>query len=125
MLLAKPIVSAMLILASAGPLYAGDIEPFIYIATQDPFIGSQTAAPRNDIHIFGGAFSEGSFGDAFQFWDADYTNNYLLGAAVGRISETLERVSYLAVSQAQPFGSATTTIPPGRYGPVCEFVIMG
>jgi len=84
LLLAKPIVSAMLILASAGPLYAGDNEPFIYIATQDPFIGSQTAAPRNDIHIFGGVFSEGSFGDALQFWDAEYTNNYLLGAAVGR-----------------------------------------
>ena len=80
----KPVISAILFLASTGSLYAEDTEPLIYIATQDPFVSSENPPRLNDVHLFGGVFGEGSFGDNLQFWDADYTDNYLVGVAFGR-----------------------------------------
>ncbi|WP_432289611.1 hypothetical protein SLT36_31235 (plasmid) [Aminobacter sp. BA135] len=81
---AKPLVSAILFLAPASSLHAGDGAPFVYIATQDPFVSSEGQVRLNDVHVFGGVFGEGSFGDNLQFWNVDYTDNYLVGAAFGR-----------------------------------------
>ncbi|QOF75484.1 hypothetical protein IG197_34490 (plasmid) [Aminobacter sp. SR38] len=81
---AKPLITAILFLSPASSLHAGDGTPFVYIATQDPFVSSEGQVRLNDVHVFGGVFGEGSFGDNLQFWNVDYTDNYLVGAAFGR-----------------------------------------
>jgi hypothetical protein len=80
----KSFICPLLFLASAGSLHAEEAPPFIYIATQDPFINAENPARLNDVHVFGGVFGEGAFGDNLQFWDVDYTDNYLVGVAFGR-----------------------------------------
>ncbi|MET3582013.1 hypothetical protein ABID19_005071 [Mesorhizobium robiniae] len=39
---------------------------------------------KNDVYVFGGVFARGSFGDAINVFGADYTDNYIVGAAYGR-----------------------------------------
>jgi len=80
----RSVISALFLLATANCLQAADDAPFVYIATQDPFASPGSPVRLNDVHVFGGVFGEGSFGDNIQFWDADYTDNYLIGAAFGR-----------------------------------------
>lgn len=56
--------------------------PFIYFATEDPFLTGQPA--KNDILVFGGVFASGSFGNTLNPFGADYTDNYMAGASYGR-----------------------------------------
>lgn len=79
----KLILTAALLTMSVSMGHAGEADPFLYFATQDPF-ADPAGATRNDIEIFGGVFAEGSFGSVLQFWDTDYTNNYLVGGIYGR-----------------------------------------
>ncbi|MCT8991444.1 hypothetical protein NYR54_14255 [Chelativorans sp. SCAU2101] len=59
-------------------------EPFLYFATDDPFVEPGKPATRNDIYIFGGVSTQDTFGGALRFWDTDYTSNYMIGAVYGR-----------------------------------------
>lgn len=78
------ILAAVTLVATAGTVQAGDSEPFLYIATHDPFSSPGSPPTRNDVHIFGGVSAERSFGDVLSFWDTKYTDNYMLGGVVGR-----------------------------------------
>jgi hypothetical protein len=80
----KPILIAALLMVSVSMGHAGENDPFLYFATHDPFLGPETSITKNDIHVFGGIFAEKSFGNVIQFWDADYTDNYMIGGAYGR-----------------------------------------
>ena len=79
----KPIFIAALLAASVGMSQAGENDRSVYFATQDPF-ASPGAATKNDIQIFGGVFAEGSFGSVIEFWDTDYTDNFMVGGIYGR-----------------------------------------
>ncbi|TXR47506.1 hypothetical protein [Phyllobacterium endophyticum] len=69
---------------STIPSPAAENSPFIYFATSDPFLKQGQAPTRNDITVLGGPFVENAFGGAMQIFGADYTSNYILGAAYGR-----------------------------------------
>lgn len=70
------------VMTMAAP--AADGDPFLYFATDDPFVGAGKPASRNDIHIFGGISTRDTLGGAVGFWNTDYTDNYMIGAAYGR-----------------------------------------
>ncbi|WP_159588051.1 hypothetical protein [Chelativorans xinjiangense] len=80
----RPFLAVALLAVSVGVGYAADGEPFLHFATEDPFVGPETPAVKNDIHVFGGVFAEKSLGGVIRFWDADYTSNYMIGGAYGR-----------------------------------------
>ena len=42
------------------------------------------ALTKNDIYVFGGVFADGSFGSVVQFWDTDYTDNFMIDGIYGR-----------------------------------------
>ncbi|MEP9390097.1 hypothetical protein [Mesorhizobium sp. KR9-304] len=64
--------------------HAGESAPFIYLATQDPFVSPEAPNAKDDIHVFSGVFAGGSFGSVVQFWDTDYTDNFMIGGIYGR-----------------------------------------
>jgi hypothetical protein len=78
----KPIVIAALLILSVSVGHASD-DPFFYFATQDPF-SPGTSITKNDIYLFGGVFADRSFGNVGRFWNADYTDNYMIGGVAGR-----------------------------------------
>ncbi|OQM74596.1 hypothetical protein [Manganibacter manganicus] len=80
----KASLTAALLMASVSVAHAGENAPFIYLATQDPFVSPEAPNAKNDIHVFGGVFAGGSFGSVVQFWDADYTDNFMIGGIYGR-----------------------------------------
>ncbi|TIM76645.1 MAG: hypothetical protein E5Y58_05100 [Mesorhizobium sp.] len=75
-------LAAVILGISVSSGLAGDNSPFIYFATQDPF--ADGLPTRNDVYVFGGVFAHGAFGDAINVLGADYTDNYIIGAAYGR-----------------------------------------
>ncbi|MCT7373803.1 hypothetical protein [Chelativorans salis] len=77
-------LAVALLAVSVGVGNAGDGEPFLYFATQDPFVSPEAPAAKNDVHMFGGVFAERSFGSVMRFWDAEYTSNYMIGGVYGR-----------------------------------------
>ncbi|WP_265519502.1 hypothetical protein [Nitratireductor luteus] len=77
-------LTAILLAASVGTGRAGDDDRFLYFATTDPFVSPETPATKNDVHLFGGVFAEDTFGGALRFWEAEYADNYTVGAALGR-----------------------------------------
>src|SRR5687767_7224323 len=85
----KPILIVALLTLSVSAGHAGETDPFLYFATQDPF-ASPEALTKNDIQIFGGVFAEGSFGSVIEFWDTDYTDNFMVGGIYGRDFKELE-----------------------------------
>lgn len=50
----NPIFIAALLTASVGMSQAGENDPFIYFATQDPFVSPEAPITKNDVHLFGG-----------------------------------------------------------------------
>jgi hypothetical protein len=74
--------AAMILIASVTPGLAENSSPFIYFATEDPFAAGQPT--KNDIYVFGGVFTTGSFGDTINVFGTDYTDSYMVGAAYGR-----------------------------------------
>jgi hypothetical protein len=80
----KPILIAALLMVAVSMGYAGENDPFIYFATQDPFVSPEASIKKNDIHVFGGAFADGSFASVVQFRDVDYVDNYMIGGIYGR-----------------------------------------
>ncbi|WP_139789219.1 hypothetical protein [Manganibacter manganicus] len=75
-------LAAIVLAASGTSALADSSSPFIYFATEDPFSAGQPT--KNDIYVFGGVFASGSFGNTINAFRADYTNNYIIGAAYGR-----------------------------------------
>ncbi|MER8573258.1 hypothetical protein NKH19_25930 [Mesorhizobium sp. M1338] len=81
----RGVQAALAALILTGPItsaLADNSSPFIYFATEDPFAVGQPA--KNDVYFFGGVFAAGSFGNTINVFGADYTNNYIIGAAYGR-----------------------------------------
>lgn len=81
----RAIIAFVFALMSAVPvLHAqeGTSKRFGFV-TEDPFLspGQET---KRDITVLGGVFITGPFGEAFTFWDADYTNSYMFGVVGGR-----------------------------------------
>ncbi|MDR6635755.1 hypothetical protein J2X72_004569 [Phyllobacterium sp. 1468] len=70
--------------SSINSTLAAEKAPFIYFATSDPFLKPGQAPTNNDITILGGPFVKDAFGGAIHVIGADYTSNYILGAAYGR-----------------------------------------
>lgn len=75
-------LAALILTGSFTSALADNSSPFIYFATEDPFAAGQPT--KNDVYVFGGVFVTGSFGDTINVFGADYTNNYMIGAAYGR-----------------------------------------
>jgi hypothetical protein len=75
-------LAAVILSTSVSSGLADDKSPFIYFATQDPF--TEGLPTKNDIYVFGGVFASGAFGDTINVLGADYTDNYIIGAAYGR-----------------------------------------
>ncbi|SIT57907.1 exported hypothetical protein [Mesorhizobium prunaredense] len=75
-------LAAVILSISLSSGLADDNSPFIYFATQDPF--ADGLPTKNDVYVFGGVFARGAFGDAINVLGADYTDNYIIGAAYGR-----------------------------------------
>lgn len=75
-------LAALILSTSVNSGRADNNSPFIYFATQDPF--TDGLPTKNDIYVFGGVFASGAFGDTINIFGADYTDNYIIGAAYGR-----------------------------------------
>ena len=60
------------------------VEPFIYFATSDPFLKPGQQPTKNDVTLFGGAFTTDTAGGALRVFTTDYTSNYIIGASYGR-----------------------------------------
>ncbi|RWM80932.1 MAG: hypothetical protein EOR81_08210 [Mesorhizobium sp.] len=75
-------LAAVILSISVSSGLADDNSPFIYFATQDPF--TEGLPTKNDVFVFGGVFASGAFGDTINVFGADYTDNYIIGAAYGR-----------------------------------------
>ncbi|TIS57015.1 MAG: hypothetical protein E5W91_15020 [Mesorhizobium sp.] len=78
----QAVLAALILTGSVTSALADNNSPFIYFATEDPFAAGQPT--KNDIYVFGGVFATGSFRDTINVFGADYTNNYMIGAAYGR-----------------------------------------
>ncbi|MGX9115488.1 hypothetical protein ACWTU6_02150 [Mesorhizobium sp. BHbsci] len=75
-------LAVVILSTSVSSGLADDNSPFIYFATQDPF--TDGLPTKNDVYVFGGVFASGAFGDTINVFGADYTDNYIIGAAYGR-----------------------------------------
>jgi hypothetical protein len=80
-LLRSVAAAAVIVIQSAA--FAQDSQPFISIATEDPFLNGQTLKGY-DLHVFAGPTTTGSAGNALNVFGTDYTDNYILGGVIGR-----------------------------------------
>lgn len=76
-------VAAVAVLALQTAAFAQESRPFISIATEDPFLNSQSLKGY-DVHVFGGPTTTGSAGNSLNVFGTDYTDNYIFGGVVGR-----------------------------------------
>jgi hypothetical protein len=77
-------LGAAFLAISLQPGSAAEKQPFIYFATSDPFLRPGEQPKRNDVTIFGGAFTKDTAGGALKVFSTDYTSNYIFGATYGR-----------------------------------------